>query len=68
MDKDKKTEINQVIRTKEGDTGSTEVQVALITERINAAYHAHGGQPQRLSHPAGPAQTRRAEAEAFGVS
>ena len=34
MDKAKKTEIITAHQKKEGDTGSTEVQVALITERI----------------------------------
>ena len=35
MDKAKKQEIISAYATKEGDTGSTEVQVALLTERIN---------------------------------
>ena len=35
MDKAKKTEVITGYQTKEGDTGSTEVQVALLTERIN---------------------------------
>ena len=35
MDKEKKTEIIGNFRAKEGDTGTTEVQVALLTERIN---------------------------------
>ncbi len=35
MNKDKKKEIITSFATKEGDTGSTEVQVALLTERIN---------------------------------
>ncbi len=34
MDKAKKTELIAGYQKKEGDTGSTEVQVALITERI----------------------------------
>jgi small subunit ribosomal protein S15 len=34
LDKEKKTEIIGNYHTKEGDTGSTEVQVALLTERI----------------------------------
>ena len=34
MDKAKKTEVITNYRAKEGDTGSTEVQVALLTERI----------------------------------
>jgi small subunit ribosomal protein S15 len=34
LDKEKKTEIIGNYRTKEGDTGSTGVQVALLTERI----------------------------------
>ena len=35
MDKAKKTEIIEKFAHHEGDTGSTEVQVALLTERIN---------------------------------
>ncbi len=35
MDKAKKTETITAYQAKEGDTGSTEVQVALLTERIN---------------------------------
>lgn len=35
MDKEKKTEVIGNYRAREGDTGSTEVQVALITERIS---------------------------------
>jgi small subunit ribosomal protein S15 len=33
--KEKKTEIINEFQSREGDTGSTEVQVALLTERIN---------------------------------
>ncbi len=35
MEKEKKTEIIGNYQAREGDTGSTEVQVALLTERIN---------------------------------
>jgi len=35
LDKEKKTEIIKTYQTKDADTGTTEVQVALITERIN---------------------------------
>ena len=35
MDKKNKAEIIDNFKFREGDTGSTEVQVALITERIN---------------------------------
>ena len=35
MDKEKKTEIISDHQSREGDTGSTEVQVALLTGRIN---------------------------------
>ena len=35
MDKEKKTEIVSKFKLRKGDTGSTEVQVALLTERIN---------------------------------
>lgn len=35
MDKARKTEIMQKFARHEGDTGSAEVQIALLTERIN---------------------------------
>ena len=35
MDKGKKTEIIKNFELRKGDTGSTEVQVAMLTERIN---------------------------------
>ena len=35
MDREKKAEIIGNFQTREGDTGSTEVQIALLTERIN---------------------------------
>ncbi|MFA4972073.1 MAG: 30S ribosomal protein S15 [bacterium] len=35
MDKTQKTEIINKFRTGEGDTGSPEVQVAILSERIN---------------------------------
>ena len=35
MDKDRKTELITMYGTHEGDTGSPEVQIALLTERIN---------------------------------
>ncbi len=35
MDKEKKTDIMSKFEFHKGDTGSTEVQVALLTERIN---------------------------------
>ena len=35
MDKEKKTETIEKFARHEGDTGSTEVQVAVLTERIN---------------------------------
>ena len=35
MDKRKKTDITNKFELHKGDTGSTEVQVALLTERIN---------------------------------
>jgi len=35
LEKEKKADIIKDFKLKEGDTGSTEVQVALLTERIN---------------------------------
>ena len=35
MDKEKKRDVVTRFQHREGDTGSTEVQVALLTERIN---------------------------------
>ena len=42
MDKARKTEIIQKYGRHEGDTGSPEVQVALLTERINHLNEDHG--------------------------
>ena len=52
MDKEKKAEIIGTYQAREGDTGSTEVQVALLTERINQltshmAMHRHDYHTQR---------------------
>ena len=52
MDKEKKTEINKEHQAREGDTGATEVQVALLTERIkqlttHMATHQHDFHSQR---------------------
>ena len=41
MDKERKTEIIQKFGRHEGDTGSPEVQVALLTERINHLNEDH---------------------------
>ena len=41
MDKARKTEIIQKFARHEGDTGSPEVQVALLTERINHLNEDH---------------------------
>lgn len=35
MDKKRKTAVIETFRSKENDTGSSEVQIALLTERIN---------------------------------
>ena len=35
MDKEQKTEVINKFQLRDGDSGSTEVQVALLTERIN---------------------------------
>ena len=52
MDKEKKAEIIGEYQAREGDTGSTEVQVALLTDRINQltshmAEHRHDYHTQR---------------------
>lgn len=52
MDKEKKAEIISTYQAREGDTGSTEVQVALLTDRINQltshmAEHRHDYHTQR---------------------
>jgi len=52
LDKEKKTEIINTYQAREGDTGSTEVQVALLTDRINQltshmAEHRHDYHTQR---------------------
>jgi small subunit ribosomal protein S15 len=52
LEKEKKTEIIASYQAREGDTGTTEVQVALLTERINQltthmASHRHDYHTQR---------------------
>ena len=52
MDKEKKAEIITTYQAREGDTGSTEVQVALLTDRINQltshmSEHRHDYHTQR---------------------
>ena len=47
--KDQKTAIIEANRTHETDTGSPEVQVAILTERINHAHRAHAGPTPRTS-------------------
>ena len=52
MDKEKKADIISEYQAREGDTGSTEVQVALLTDRINQltshmAEHRHDYHTQR---------------------
>ena len=52
MDKEKRAEIISTYQAREGDTGSTEVQVALLTDRINQltshmAEHRHDYHTQR---------------------
>ena len=41
MTKERKEEIIKTFATHEGDTGSPEVQIALLTERINQIGRAH---------------------------
>ena len=43
--KDQKTAVIEANRTHETDTGSPEVQVAILTERINILHRAHARQP-----------------------
>ena len=52
MDKQKKTQIIETYQAREGDTGSTEVQVAILTERIqqltrHMSEHRHDYHTQR---------------------
>ncbi len=52
MQKDQKTSIIEANRTHEGDTGSPEVQIAILTERINQLtehlkVHAHDNHSRR---------------------
>ena len=52
MDKERKSTIIEQFELHEGDSGSTEVQVALLTERINQLtehlkVHRHDHNPQR---------------------
>jgi len=60
LDKDRKTGLIQEYQSREGDTGSTEVQVALLTERIRQLtehmrsnrhdYHTQRGLLQLVGH------------------
>ena len=60
MDRDQKQQIIQDNRTSENDTGSPEVQVALLTSRINALtehmkknpkdFHSQRGLSQMVGH------------------
>ncbi len=52
MQKDQKTSIIEANRTHEGDTGSPEVQIAILTERINQLtehlkVHSHDNHSRR---------------------
>jgi len=52
LDKEKKTQIIETYQAREGDTGSTEVQVALLTARIqqltrHMSEHRHDYHTQR---------------------
>ncbi len=52
MQKDQKTSIIEANRTHEGDTGSPEVQIAILTERIrqlteHLKVHAHDNHSRR---------------------
>ena len=52
MQKDQKTSIIEANRTHEGDTGSPEVQIAILTEQINQLtehlkVHAHDNHSRR---------------------
>ena len=51
MLKDQKTAIIEANRTHEGDTGSPEVQVAILTERI-AQLTEHSSSTRRTTTPA----------------
>ena len=51
LQKPKKTEIIVDYATKEVDTGSPEVQIALLTERINQLIEHNAGQCPVLAQP-----------------
>ena len=48
MEKERKSEIINTYKRHDGDTGSAEVQIALLTERIN---HGSSPDPGNQSHP-----------------
>ena len=52
MLKDQKTAIIEANRTHESDTGSPEVQVAILTERINQLTEHLQGPTRRITTPA----------------
>ena len=50
MTKERKQEIMQAYATHEGDTGSPEVQIALLTERINHLNNDHLSEHKKDFH------------------
>ena len=65
--KDAKSAIIDDYATHEGDTGSPEVQIALLTERIKSLTDHLRSVPERQPLAPRPAQARRAAPAAAGV-
>ncbi len=68
MDKATKTSIMNQYARHEGDTGSPEVQVALLTHRINHLNEHLEAQQERPPQPARPAADGRPEKGSAGLS
>ena len=64
MTKDKKTQLIQDFKQKDGDTGSPEVQIALVTERIKYLTDHFKTHPKAAHLPAWPFEISRTKAPA----
>jgi hypothetical protein len=65
---ERKAAVVQQYRTHETDTGSPEVQVALLSERINMLTEPFQDAQEGLPQPPGPSQARRPAAPSARLS
>ena len=67
MEKERKTQIIDEYKRHDGDTGSSEVQVALLTERINHLNEHLKSAPARQPFPPRPSENGRSAQGTFGL-